>query len=311
MRYLNKIVFINSAAIPYAEIQLDGNIHFIGTQGVGKSTILRAILYFYNADSRKLGIPKGPTVKNFADWYLGYGNSFVIYEVAKETGAFCIIAYKSQNRLCYRFIDTSYKAEYFIKDNGEAYSNWDAIREKLDADRINISSIVNSYDQYREILYGNFKGKKEFKKYALLETKQYKNIYRTIQNVFLNTKLDANEIKQTIISSIEENHISIDLDKYQHHLKGFETELNDIKRFRFPSVQKQAENAILMLSAIRHINREQKTLVGQLKYRLETIEKEKPELNDQKVQHVGILNSVKKTINHEKDLFEKRKAKIN
>lgn len=34
MRYLNKIVFLNSAHIPYSEIQLDGNVHFIGTQGV-------------------------------------------------------------------------------------------------------------------------------------------------------------------------------------------------------------------------------------------------------------------------------------
>ena len=50
MRYLNKIVFINSANIKYAEINLDGNVHFIGTQGVGKSTILRAILFFYNAN---------------------------------------------------------------------------------------------------------------------------------------------------------------------------------------------------------------------------------------------------------------------
>ena len=50
MRYLNKIIFLNSAQIPYAEVKLDGNVHFIGTQGVGKSTLLRAILFFYNAD---------------------------------------------------------------------------------------------------------------------------------------------------------------------------------------------------------------------------------------------------------------------
>ena len=43
MRYLNKIVFINSAHVPYAEIKLDGNVHFIGTQGVGKSTLLSKI----------------------------------------------------------------------------------------------------------------------------------------------------------------------------------------------------------------------------------------------------------------------------
>ena len=51
MKYLNKIIFINSANIPYAEISVDGNVHFTGTQGVGKSTVLRALLFFYNADN--------------------------------------------------------------------------------------------------------------------------------------------------------------------------------------------------------------------------------------------------------------------
>ena len=56
MRYLNKVILINSAFIKYAEVQVGGNVHFIGTQGVGKSTLLRAILFFYNADTQKLGI---------------------------------------------------------------------------------------------------------------------------------------------------------------------------------------------------------------------------------------------------------------
>ena len=50
MRYFNKVIFLNSAHVPYAEVKLDGNVHFIGTQGVGKSTLLRAVLFFYNAD---------------------------------------------------------------------------------------------------------------------------------------------------------------------------------------------------------------------------------------------------------------------
>lgn len=59
MKYLNRIIFINSANIPYAEISVDGNVHFTGTQGVGKSTVLRALLFFYNADKHKLGIQQG------------------------------------------------------------------------------------------------------------------------------------------------------------------------------------------------------------------------------------------------------------
>ena len=59
MKYLNKIIFINSANIPYAEISVDGNVHFTGTQGVGKSTVLRALLFFYNADKQHLVFNRG------------------------------------------------------------------------------------------------------------------------------------------------------------------------------------------------------------------------------------------------------------
>ena len=82
MRALRKIVFINSANIRYAEIKLDGNVHFIGTQGVGKSTLLRAVLFFYNADKLHLGIPK--EMKSFDDFYLPNPNSYIVYEVEHE-----------------------------------------------------------------------------------------------------------------------------------------------------------------------------------------------------------------------------------
>ncbi|MDP2336630.1 MAG: ATP-binding protein, partial [Bacteroidota bacterium] len=82
MRYLNKIIFINSARIRYAEINLDGNVHFIGTQGVGKSTLLRAILFFYNADTFGLGIPKQKTT--YTDYYFKDSNAYIVYEVVRD-----------------------------------------------------------------------------------------------------------------------------------------------------------------------------------------------------------------------------------
>lgn len=107
MRYLNKIVFLNSAHIPYSEIQLDGNVHFIGTQGVGKSTLLRAILFFYNADKLRLGIPKEK--RSYDEFYLPYANSFIVYEVMRENGPYCVMAFKQQGRVAYRFIDAPYQ----------------------------------------------------------------------------------------------------------------------------------------------------------------------------------------------------------
>ncbi|WP_394801004.1 ATP-binding protein [Niabella ginsengisoli] len=45
MRYLSKIIMIESANVRYTEVNLDGNVHLTGTQGVGKSTLLRALLF--------------------------------------------------------------------------------------------------------------------------------------------------------------------------------------------------------------------------------------------------------------------------
>lgn len=239
MRYLNRIIFINSATIRYSEVRLDGNVHFIGTQGVGKSTILRSILFFYNADTQKLGIPVEK--KGYTDYYFPYSDSYIIYEVVRETGNFCVLSFKSMNRICYRFIDSAYRQELFIDADGAAYDATEKIRASLDRHKVNYSSIINTYDEYRNILYGNAQGKKDFRKYALMESKQYQNIPRTIQNVLLNSKLEAEFIKQTIISSLNEEEAGIDLTRYKAHLGNFETQLKDIEAFQRPETAKLAE----------------------------------------------------------------------
>ncbi|QZT37323.1 ATP-binding protein [Halosquirtibacter xylanolyticus] len=294
MRSLNKIVFINSANIPYAEIPLDGNTHFIGTQGVGKSTILRAILFFYNADSRKLGMPQGPTVKNFVQWYLSYANSYIVYEVVRETGNYCVVALRNKNKVRFRFIDSPYRSDLFMDEDRRACTSWEAIRKNLDAHQIHCSNLIQSFEEYRNIIYGNLLGKPEYKRYTLLESKQYSNIFRTIQNVFLNTKLDANEIKQTIISSMEESSLSIDLSVYANHLKGFETQINDIRNFKKESTQRYAKQIASHLSSIHVLTQEEKRLFVQLKGRMSQIEIAEP-----------LLIRELERLNHEKQKLER------
>ncbi len=256
MRNLNRIIFINSANIPYADdIYLDGNVHFIGTQGVGKSTVLRAILFFYNADTQKLGIPVEK--QSYAEYYFPYSNSYIIYEVTTENGAFCILSYKSMNRICYRFIDSPYRKEFFVDENRTAYSGTDRIRAVLDQYKVDYSRIIYTYDEYRNILYGNDAGA-DMRKYALMESKQFQNIPRTIQNVLLNSKLDAEFIKKTIISSINEDETAIDLNNYKEHLKNFETRLHDIEEFQKRETSKQSTEII---SLSTQVARQQTALV--------------------------------------------------
>jgi hypothetical protein len=280
MRFLNKITFINSATIKYAEVSIDGNVHLIGTQGVGKSTLLRSILFFYNADTLKLGISKEK--KSFAEYYFPYQNSYLIYEVTTETGNYSIIAFKSQGKVCFRFTDTGYNQKYFIAADGKAFESWDATRALLDADKIYYTRKIDRYEEYRDILYGNNENKKDWKKYALLESKQYQNIPRTIQNVFLNSKLDAEFIKQTIIMSLNEEDIEIDLQSYTHHLKDFEAQLKDIQLFKESHVLKQSENVIKLHTAIRHLDREKAQYALQLAYSIQQVQRIEPKLFDKK-----------------------------
>ena len=281
MRYLNKIIFLNSAdkSLPYAEVNLDGNTHFIGTQGVGKSTLLRAILFFYNANKQKLGIPREK--KTFDEYYFPYPNSYIVYEVKTEIGAFCVLALKSQGRVIFRFFDSEYKQSYFIDNDGSVFETWDKIRDNLG--RVNSTKKIDSYEDYRNILYGNNKGlSNEFRKYALLESRQYQNIPSTITNVFLNTKLDAEFVKETIIKSLNEDEIKIDLETYKSHLRDFETELNDIQiwanknRSGESIVEKQAENVSKFYSSLKYLEKNKEELANHLGWALNDIREKQP-----------------------------------
>lgn len=299
MRYLNKIVFINSASVQYAEIELDGNVHLIGTQGVGKSTLLRAILFFYNANKTKLGIPKQK--KGFDDYYFQYQNSYIIYEIVKDNIPFCVLAYKVNGKVAFRFFNSEYKRELFIDNDNRAFESWDKIRNAFGRE-VYYTKLIKSYEEYRRIIYGDNNGlKPEFKKYALVESKQYQNIPRTIQNVLLNTNLEAKFIKDTIINSLNDEEFVIDIENYsKNHLRDFETQINDIKIWFKENrkgqiiVRKQADKIIDRYRVYNFLKREKKELTYELAARIDFIENEKPNLNSSLSKENNELNSLSK-----------------
>ncbi len=299
MRYLNKIVFINSASVQYAEIELDGNVHLIGTQGVGKSTLLRAILFFYNANKTKLGIPKQK--KGFDDYYFQYQNSYIIYEIIKDNIPFCVLAYRVNGKVAFRFFNSEYKRELFIDKDNRAFESWDKIRNAFGT-AIYYTNLIKSYEDFRRIIYGDNNGlKPELKKYALIESKQYQNIPRTIQNVLLNTNLEAKFIKDTIIKSLNEEEFVIDIENYsKNHLRDFETQINDIKIWFKENrkgqivVRKQADKIIDRFRIYNFLKREKKELAYELASRMDFIENEKPILHSSYSKENNELNELSK-----------------
>lgn len=269
MRALRKIIFVNSANIRYAEVKLDGNVHFIGTQGVGKSTLLRAILFFYNADKLHLGIPK--EMKSFDEFYLPHANSYMVYEVEHEHGPFSILVFRSSGRACYRFIDAAYKKEWLVDEHGEVTAEWKVIRDRLND--AYPSKIIDRYEQYRDILYGNKQAVgKEFVRFQLLETNRYQNIPRSIQNVFLNSRLDANFIKDIIIRSMSEEEANIDLGYFRRQVSDFEQEYKDISCWYKTNqkgesvVRKQADAVVKAYHELLYMKQQIEELCGELRY---------------------------------------------
>lgn len=228
MRNLNKIIFLNSANIPYAEVMVDGNVHFAGTQGVGKSTVLRALLFFYNADKMRLGIQQGQ--KSFEEFYFRQSNSYIAYEVKTDNSLYTILAMRNLGKIVYYFIDAPFQREWLIDDTGRVESDWIVVRKRILTDRnVDISPKIDTYELYRNIIFGNTHDRTHrFDKYAIVESSKYQNIPRSIQNVFLNSKLDADFVKSTIIQSMTDVEDSINLASYRHLVADFEREFDEI-----------------------------------------------------------------------------------
>lgn len=261
MRYLNKIIFINSAHIPYAEIKLDGNVHFIGTQGVGKSTLLRAILFFYNVDKSRLGIRTQDKQKSYDEFYFPYPNSYIIYEICRENGKFFIMTFVSNGRVAFRIVDCPYDKRFFVDENNNVRYEWGKISEYIGT-KVFRSNIIRGYGEFKDIIYGNTQNvAKELHRFNLMESSRYQNVPRTIQNIFLNQSLESRVIKDTVIDSMDFAGDSIDLNFYREHVKDFRQQYEDIwkwfkkERNGKVKVKADAENVIAkyVLSIVKRI----------------------------------------------------------
>ena len=314
MRYLNRIIFINSAHVPYAEIKLDGNVHFIGTQGVGKSTLLRSILFFYNVDKSKLGIRTQDKQKPYDEFYLPYPNSYIIYEVCRENGSFFVMTFISRGRTAFRIVDCAFDKRFFIEDDGNVRYEWGRISEQI-GPRVFKSNIIHGYEEFRDIIYGNWQNVvKELRRFCIIESPKYQNVPRTIQNIFLNQSLESRVIKDTIIDSMDFTGDGLDLIFYREQVKNFRQQYEDIwkwyKREKNGKVkvQTEAENVISRYTQYEYTRRIIAELCGNLNFALErdmerlpqiaNVEKEcSTELNKKRVQ----LDGEAKKYNDERD----------
>ena len=317
MRYLNKIIFINSAHIPYAEVKLDGNVHFIGNQGAGKSTLLRAILFFYNMDKSKLGIKTQFGQKSFDEFYLPTPDSFIIYEVCRETGNFFVMAFLSRGRLAFRIVDCPYQQHFFLEEDHNVRYEWGKISEQIGANVFK-SNIIRSYQEFSDILYGNSQNvAKDLRRFSIMESTRYRQVQLTIQNIFLNQSLESRVIKDTIIDSMDFAGDSINLNRYREEVKDFRQQYEDIWKWYkvekngHVKVKDDADAVVEKFTLHEYTRQMTKELCGHLKYALHRDTDRLPALSDQESNCGKDLARQQRLLSEEEDKYNSERDLLN
>ena len=228
-RILNRIVEINISNVKYADIELSGNTCFVGTNNFGKTSLQRAILFFYSANSRGLGI--SASQKPFEEHYFRYENSYLIYEIATEEKSFFVMVYR-HNKLVFRFVDAPFDPDFFFTANDEAMKIKEIIAN-LEKRGVYISNQIDTFERYRNIIYGTETDKQLSKFYLLKGNEKYQNIPKSITNVFLSSKssVDSRFIKDFIANSLTNENSSIKLEQVERQLRQFNEKYSDIETY--------------------------------------------------------------------------------
>lgn len=202
-------------------------------------------------------------------------------------------------------------------------AEWKVIRDRLNS--AYSSKIIDRYEQYRDILYGNKQAVgKEFVRFQLLETNRYQNIPRSIQNVFLNSRLDANFIKDIIIRSMSEEEANIDLGYFRRQVSDFEQEYKDISCWYKTNqkgesvVRKQADAVVKAYHELLYMKQQIEELCGELKHaeritreRLPLINTKIGELMQELDRQNRLLSEVQQKHDEEKATLNQKQGVVN
>jgi len=229
MNQLKEVTFINSATLPYAQVDVGENTLFSGGNGAGKTTILRSILYFYGAQrSEHLGISRKK--KRFEEYYFASINSYLVYTFENAGATVLAIMYKAGGlRVKYRFAieknAEDMKALFFENNVAlEPKELWSRLLEK----EYELSPILNSPKEYKSVLYGQDRKLQHFAFFNA--NSEYEQISKTLSNVFINSKLDSGSIKKSLVSSIS-GFEPIDLNQMRRNIGDFRVKYDDISSF--------------------------------------------------------------------------------
>ncbi|NRB23912.1 ATP-binding protein [Shewanella sp.] len=151
------------------ELDLSGHTQLEGTNGAGKTSLMRLLPLFYGMRPSDI-VSKVDQARNFVDYYLPRTSSMLIYEYQRPHGQTCMVLVCSDGRGAqYKFIDAPYNSEHFIGDNHQRRSmkEIEGFYRQLGCD----SSRYLAVEQYRQVIQNLRSGRK------LKDVRQLQNRY--------------------------------------------------------------------------------------------------------------------------------------
>ena len=307
-RILNRIIFINIANTDYADVEIAGNTCFVGTNNMGKTTLQRAILFFYNANTRWLGISQSQ--KTFEDYYFQYPNSYIIYEVATEDGLFHVMVYRN-TKIFYRFVEGAFEQEYYLTDKEALLPK--GVLAKLNEYKINYSDQVETFERYRNIIYGADPDKK-FKKFALMKgNANYHNIPLAITSIFLSSEsvIKAEFVKECIANAIGSKHTTIELKTIERQLRQFTERYHDIETFFRKENAQRSELIRDNFTYIQQLKVKQRMQAAELGGALKNAEVQKGTISIQVADKKEILTKLETEFKEKDDQHKEKNKEVN
>ena len=158
MSHLLRIIMINGHLQGVVELDLNGHTNICGTNASGKTTLQRLIPVFYGERPNNV-VPK--TRKKFDQYYLPHSNSYLIYEYRREAGSICHVAItrKKDEGVSYRFVNTAYRPELYLKTNAKGHAqalSYQEFTANLRQQTIDASNLINTINEYRSIIQNDF-----------------------------------------------------------------------------------------------------------------------------------------------------------